>query len=141
MLNQLLADRFNPDVKECGIERLSERERDRELNSSEMDEKQAKVHNTNKSKHRRGASSRGNITEPTSPTITATTAAVPQPPPAAAATTTQTTTTPIVIVQSQSNDDEIADSPASSVNVNSKNVQSSGVADIGMHRIQFSITV
>lgn len=89
-----------------------------------MDEKQAKVHNTNKSKHRRAASSREKFTEPTSPTITTT--------PAAAATTTPITT-PIVIVQSQSNDDDIAESPASSIHVNSKNVQSSGVADIEMN--------
>lgn len=76
-----------------------------------MDEKQAKVHH--KSKHRRGASSRGNSTEPTSPSKT-------------------TATTPIVIVQSQSHDDEMAESPASSINVNSKNVQSSGLTDKGM---------
>lgn len=96
-----------------------------------MDEKQAKVHNTSKSKHRRGASSRGNFTEPTSPTITAATAAAP----VAEATTPTPTTNPIVIVQSQSNDDEIAESPASSINVNSRNVQSSGLADIGMEQM------
>lgn len=65
-----------------------------------MDEKQAKVHH--KTKHRRGASSRERCTEPASPTKT-----------------TVTTTTPIVIVQSQANDDEMAESPASSINVNS----------------------
>lgn len=66
-----------------------------------MDEKQAKVHH--KTKHRRGTSSRENRTE-ASPTKT----------------TTVTTTTPIVIVQSQANDDEMAESPASSIiNVNS----------------------
>ena len=90
-----------------------------------MDEKQAKVHNTNKSKHRKDAPSRGNLAEPTSPTITAAA-------PAEAITTT--ITTPIVIVQSQPNDDEIAGSPASSINVNSRNVQSSGLADIGMNK-------
>lgn len=76
-----------------------------------MDEKHAKVHH--KSKHRRGGSSRGNSTEPTSPSKTT------------------ATTTPIVIVQSQSHDDEMAESPASSIHVNSKNVQSSGLTDKG----------
>lgn len=42
-----------------------------------MDEKQAKVHNRSKSKHRRVASTRENGTEPTSPTITTATAAKP----------------------------------------------------------------
>lgn len=71
-----------------------------------MDEKQARVHNKSK---RRCSSSRGNSAEPTSPSKT----------PA---------TTPIVIVQTQSHDDEIVESPASSVNVN---VQSSGLIDKG----------
>lgn len=79
-----------------------------------MDEKPAKVHH--KSKHRRGASSRRDLAEPTtSPTKI----------------TTTPTTTSIVIVQSQSNDDERPESPASSINVNSKNLQPSGVADTG----------
>ncbi|XP_055321008.1 uncharacterized protein LOC129577630 [Sitodiplosis mosellana] len=83
-----------------------------------MDEKPAKVHH--KSKHRRGASSRRDLAEPTtSPTKTATT---PPPP-------TVPTTTSIVIVQSQSNDDERPESPASSIYVNSKNLQSTGLAD------------
>lgn len=84
-----------------------------------MEEKQAKVHN--KSKYRRAGSSRGNSTEPASPSKTTKTA-----PPAVAT----PTTTPIVIVQSQPNDDEMAESPASSTNVNSKNVQS-GVTNTG----------
>lgn len=90
-----------------------------------MDEKQAKVHNVHKSKHRRGTTSRGHFTESTSPSKAS------APPPAAR--TTTTTTTPIVIVQSNSNDDEMAESPASSIHVNSKNVQSSGFADTGIH--------
>lgn len=84
-----------------------------------MEEKQAKVHN--KSKYRRAGSSRGNSTEPASPSKAATTSS------AAVATPT---TTPIVIVQSLPNDDEMAESPASSINVNSKNVQS-GVTNTG----------
>lgn len=80
-----------------------------------MDEKPAKVHH--KSKHRRGTSSRRDLAEPTTS-------------PSKIATTT-TTTTSIVIVQSQSNDDERPDSPASSIHVNSRNVQSSGLADTG----------
>lgn len=83
-----------------------------------MDEKPAKVHNVHKSKHRRGASSRGHFTESTSHSKTS-----------------ATTTTPIVIVQSQSNDDEMAESPASSIHVNSKNVQSYGFADTGIDAI------
>lgn len=84
-----------------------------------MEEKQAKVHN--KSKYRRAGSSRGNSTELASP-LNATTTASP-----AVATPT---TTPIVIVQSLPNDDEMAESPASSINVNSQNVQS-GVTNTG----------
>lgn len=100
-----------------------------------MDEKPAKVHH--KSKHRRGASSRRDLAEPTtSPSKTATTiatvAATTPPPP----TVPTTTTTSIVIVQSQSNDDERPESPASSINVNSKNVQS-GVADTGTSQIHY----
>lgn len=87
-----------------------------------MDEKQAKVHNVHKSKHRRGTTSRGHFTESTSPSKAS------APP---------TTTTPIVIVQSQSNDDEMAESPASSIHVNSKNVQSSGFADTGIQNAPF----
>lgn len=102
-----------------------------------MDEKSAKVHH--KSKHRRGASSRRDLAESiTSPSKTATTVtavAATTPPP-----TVTTTTTSIVIVQSQSNDDERPESPASSINVNSKNVQS-GVADTGTQQIHHSLSL
>ncbi|XP_031629812.1 uncharacterized protein LOC116344999 isoform X2 [Contarinia nasturtii] len=79
-----------------------------------MDENHAKVHN--KVKHQQGvASLHENLTEATSPTKTTTTTPAP--------------TTSIVIVQAQSNDDERPESPTSSRNVNSKNVQMSGVSN------------
>lgn len=72
-----------------------------------MEEEQAKVHSHRK--HRRNNSSRVNVTEPTSPLQTT------------------TITKPTVIVQS--NDDEIVNSPASSISVNSKPLQASGIDD------------
>lgn len=86
-----------------------------------MDEKHAKVHH--KVKHQQGAALlHENSTEATSPTKTTTTTATATPVP----------TTSIVIVQAQSNDDERPESPTSSHNVNSKNVQMSGASNTGI---------